>query len=69
MTFYTVLNQIRMDYKKQADLIVIFIKKFDTYRSLIHHVLCDFNEKDDDLRYLKFVKYVIAKEFWIKWKL
>lgn len=48
--------------KSQADLITKLIKKFDAHVTLIPHVVCDFNERDDDLRYLKLVKSFIRKD-------
>jgi colanic acid/amylovoran biosynthesis protein len=49
--------------KSQADLITTLIKKYSAHVTLIPHVVCDFNEKDDDLRYLKLIKSFIEKDF------
>ncbi len=47
--------------EKQAKIIESLIKKFKANIILIPHVVCDFNEDDDDLRYLRQVKSKISE--------
>ena len=47
--------------EKQAKIIESLIKKFNANIILIPHVVCDFDENDDDLRYLKHVKSKISE--------
>lgn len=61
-SIYSFKSDMKGVIKKQADLITVLIKEFDAHVSLIPHVVCDFNEKDDDLRYLKLVKSFISKD-------
>lgn len=49
--------------EKQAKIIESLIKKFNANIILIPHVVCDFDENDDDLRYLKHVKSKISENF------
>lgn len=51
---------------QQARAIEGIIKKFDAKIFLIPHVWCDFNEGDDDFRYLKKLKQKIAPCFYEK---
>jgi polysaccharide pyruvyl transferase WcaK-like protein len=48
---------------QQAQAIEGIIKKFDANIFLIPHVWCDFNEGDDDFRYLKKLKQKISNCF------
>lgn len=47
----------------QAKIIEMLIKTFDARIVLIPHVVSDFNEGDDDLRYLRKIKEAIASEY------
>jgi len=47
----------------QADTIQHLIEVLNAYIVLIPHVICDFSEGDDDLRYLQKVKEVIKPEY------
>lgn len=61
-SIYSFKSNMNEVIKSQADLITTLIKKFDSHVTLIPHVVCDFNERDDDLRYLKLVKSFIGKD-------
>lgn len=61
-SIYSFKSDMNGVIKKQADLITILIKNYDAHVRLIPHVVCDFNERDDDLRYLKLVKSFVAKD-------
>lgn len=61
-SIYSFKSDMREVIKRQADLVTVLIKKFDAHVSLIPHVVCDFNESDDDLRYLKHIKSFIPKD-------
>ena len=49
--------------EKQAKIIELLITKFNANIILIPHVVCDFDEDDDDLRYLRQVKSKISENF------
>ena len=49
--------------RAQAKTIEGLIKAFDARIVLIPHVVCDFNEGDDDCRYLRKIQQAIAPEY------
>ena len=48
---------------KQAQMIECLVETLDAAVMLIPHVVCDFNERDDDLRYLQQVKNKISGQY------
>lgn len=58
-TKYSMEETIRLHSRTVEGL----IKEFNTRIVLIPHVVCDFNEVDDDLRYLRRVKQAIELEY------
>lgn len=61
-SIYSFNSNIEDIIRKQADLIVSIIKQLDAQVTLIPHVVCDFDENDDDLRYLRKVKSQIPDD-------
>lgn len=55
-------HPVKENIRAQAKAIEGLIKAFDARIVLIPHVVSDFNEGDDDLRYLRKVKRAIAPE-------
>jgi len=59
---YTDITEEKAIYA-QARTIEGLIKAFDARIVLIPHVVCDFNEGDDDLRYLRKIQQAITSEY------
>lgn len=61
-SIYSFKSDMNKITKIQANLITKIIKNCDAEITLIPHVICDYDMKDDDLRYLRLIKSQIDED-------